>query len=240
MAGRPTIGLTSYWTTAAMAHWTTDAVLAGQGYVEGIRLAGGRAVLLPPDPLWATDPDDGLDILDGLMVIGGDDVAPELYGAERHPATGARHERRDAAEMGLVARALQRDMPTLGICRGMQLINVTRGGTLDQHLPDSIDVRPHRADDRTLGRHDVVTVPGTLAASIVGERLSVSSHHHQGVARLGSGLVASAHAPDGVIEAIEDPALRFCLGVLWHPDADPAASGAPVFGALVDAAAGIS
>ena len=122
----------------------------------------------------------------------------------------------------------------------MQLINVVRGGTLDQHLADTIDLTPHRADDRTFGRHEVITVPGTAAAAILGERARVSSHHHQGVATLGHDLIVSARAPDGVIEAIEDPGLPFCLGVLWHPDADPTAGGAPVFAALVGAARELS
>ena len=237
---RPTIGLTSYWTHAAMSHWATDSVLVAQGYVEGIRLAGGRAVVLPADPLWATDPDDVLDLLDGLLVVGGNDIAPEIYGGERHPDTGARHERRDSVELGLAGRALERRMPVLGICRGMQLLNVVRGGTLDQHLADSVDVTPHRLDDATHGVHEVITVPGTRTAEVVGERITVHSHHHQGVATLGHGLIVSAHAQDGVIEAVEDPGLPFCIGALWHPDVDPGGDGAPLFKALVETAAAVS
>ncbi len=240
MSDRPSIGLTSYWANAAMAHWSTDAVLVSQGYVEGVRLAGGRPLVLPTDPLWESQPEDVLDLLDGLLVVGGDDIDPALYGAERHPATGPANERRDRVEVGLLTAALARGLPTLGICRGMQLLNVVRGGTLDQHLADSIDITPHRAGDRTFGEHDVLTVPGTSVAAMLGERATVRSHHHQGVAALGRGLIVSAQAPDGVIEAIEDPALRFCVGVLWHPDADPAGGGAPVFGALVQAAAELS
>lgn len=234
---RPTIGLTSYWIRASMPHWTTDAVLVSQGYVEGVRLAGGRALVLPADPLWATDPDDVLDVLDGLLVVGGNDVAPELYGAERHPLTGVRHEQRDSVEFGLVARALARRMPVLGICRGMQVLNVVRGGTLDQHLADSVDVTPHRLDDDTFGVHEVITVPGTTTARVVGERITVHSHHHQGVQTVGEGLIVSAHAHDGVIEAIEDPRLPFCIGALWHPDVEPGDGGAPLFRALVETAA---
>jgi putative glutamine amidotransferase len=237
---RPTIGLTSYWTHAAMSHWSTDSVLVAQGYVEGVRLAGGRALVLPADPLWATDPDDVLDLLDGMLVVGGNDVAPELYGHERHPATGARHEQRDSVELGLVGRALARHIPVLGICRGMQLLNVVRGGTLDQHLADTIDIGPHRLDDATYGVHEVITVPGTRTAEVVGERITVHSHHHQGVSTLGDGLVVSAHAVDGVIEGIEDTHLPFCIGVLWHPDVDPGGDGAPLFAALVAAASAVS
>jgi len=237
MSDRPTIGLTSYWSHAAMAHWALDAVLVGQGYVDGVRLAGGRPLVLPADPHWATDPDDVLELLDGLVVVGGNDVAPELYEAERHPATGPRHDLRDSVEVALLRRALARRMPVLGICRGMQLLNVARGGTLDQHLADSIDVTPHRADDATFGVHHVVTAPGSVVARALGERLSVHSHHHQGVHQVGDGLVVTAHAEDGVIEAIEDPDMPFCVGVLWHPDADPDGHGAGMFAALVEAAA---
>jgi putative glutamine amidotransferase len=240
MPRRPSIGITSYWAHAAMSHWATDAVLVSQGYVEGVRLAGGRPLVLPADPLWATQPDDVLDLLDGLVVIGGDDIAAERFGAEHHPASGPPHQRRDESEIGLLTRALERDLPVLGICRGMQLLNVVRGGTLDQHLPDSIEITPHRADDRTMGTHDVVTVPGTLAARVAGARQTVRSHHHQGVARVGEGLIVSATAADGIVEAIEDPALRFCLGVLWHPDADPRGTGAAAFAALVAAATALS
>lgn len=233
---RPTIGITSYWTHAAMDHWACDAVLVSQGYVEGVRLAGGRPVVLPADTTWVDDPDDVLDLVDGLLLVGGNDVDPAHYGQEPHPAIGRISERRDTVELALVRRALARDLPLLGICRGIQVINVARGGTLIQHLADTIDVRPHRLSDAEFGLHDVVTVPGTVTASLIGPRATVHSHHHQGIDRVGSGLLVSARAEDGVIEAIEDPALRFCVGVLWHPDARCDGHGAPVFNGLVSSA----
>jgi putative glutamine amidotransferase len=233
---RPTIGITSYWTHTRMSHWATDAVVVGQGYVEGVRLAGGRPLVIPADPHYADEPSDVLDLLDGLLAVGGDDVAPELYGAERHAATGLRHERRDAVELALVSGALESDLPLLAICRGIQLLNVARGGDLVQHLPDSIDVRPHREADDTYGLHDIVTTPGSRLRTIIGERIRVHSHHHQGIGRPGEGLVPAAHAEDGIIEALEDPALGFCVGVLWHPDAEPTGHGAPLFHALVSSA----
>jgi len=118
----------------------------------------------------------------------------------------------------------------------MQVLNVVRGGTLDQHLADSVDVTPHRLDDDTFGVHEVITVPGTTMARVVGERITVHSHHHQGVQTVGEGLIVSAHAHDGVIEAIEDPQLPFCIGALWHPDVEPGDGGAPLFRALVETA----
>lgn len=220
-----------------MAHWSLDAVVVGQGYVEGIRLAGGRPIVLPADPHWAEDPDDVLDLLDGLMMVGGDDVAPETYGAARHPATGLRNERRDATELGLARGAIDRDLPMLAICRGFQVVNVATGGTLEQHLPDRLDVTPHRLSDSEYGLHEVATEPETRLREIVGERLRVHSHHHQAVDRVGDGLIVSARADDGVIEGLEHPGRRFCVAVLWHPDAEPEGHGAPLFKALVSSAA---
>jgi putative glutamine amidotransferase len=230
---RPTIGITSYWRHAVMDAWALDAAFIAQGYVEGVRLAGGRALVLPPDPVWEQDPGDVLDLLDGLVVAGGEDVAPELYGHDRHPRTGLRQDRRDAAELGVLRGAIDRGLPVLGICRGIQLLNVARGGTLVQHLEDVIDHFPHRPDDSTWGRHEIVTVPGTRIASIVGERPVVRSHHHQGIGDVGEGLIVSAHAHDGTIEGLEMPDGQFCVGVLWHPEADVPGSGQPLFEALV-------
>jgi gamma-glutamyl-gamma-aminobutyrate hydrolase PuuD len=230
---RPTIGITSYWRHTVMDAWALDAAFIAQGYVEGIRLGGGRAIVLPPDPLWADDPGDVLDMLDGLVVAGGEDIDPELYGHDRHPRTGPRHDRRDGAELGVLRGALERDLPVLGICRGIQLLNVARGGTLVQHLEDVVDQAPHRLDDASWGQHEVDTVAGTRTRAIVGERAMVRSHHHQGIGRVGEGLVESAYAPDGIVEALEDDSLRFCVGVLWHPEADVPGPGQGLFDALV-------
>jgi putative glutamine amidotransferase len=231
---RPTIGITSYWAEVQLGKWQGRATVTFHGYVEGTRLAGGRPVVIPADPHLADDPDDVLHLLDGIVFVGGDDVAPELYGAERHPSTGPRNERRDAVELSLMRRALERDLPVLAICRGFQVLNVARGGTLHQHLADRIDQRPHREDDSTYGVHDVVTVEGSRLRAIVGERASVHSHHHQAADHVGEGLEVTATAvPDGVIEGLEDPTRRFCVGVLWHPDADAHGDGAGLFRALV-------
>lgn len=230
---RPTIGITSYWTHARMAHWATDAVVVAQGYVDGVRLAGGRPLVIPADPFLIDDPGDVVDLLDGLVLVGGDDVAPEIYGADRHHSTGLRHELRDEVELAMLRHALANDVPVLGICRGIQLMNVAHGGTLHQHIDEHVTMRPHREDDATYGLHEVETLPGTRLRDIMGERVRVHSHHHQGIDRLGDGLIVAARADDGLIEGIEDPARRFCLGVLWHPDAEPAGHGAPLFRALV-------
>ncbi|MFN8215239.1 MAG: gamma-glutamyl-gamma-aminobutyrate hydrolase family protein [Solirubrobacterales bacterium] len=237
-AERPTIGVSCYWRQAHFGAWTLDAALVGQGYIEGVRLAGGRTLVLPPDPEWIDDPADAIDRVDGLLLAGGDDIDPSLWGvAERHPALGPASPRRDSVEPALLRCAIEQGKPVLGICRGMQLINVVLGGTLTQHMEDTIDQRPHRADDSTYGRHRLLTVPGTRVAAMCDAADVVYSHHHMAVDELAPGLIVSARAEDGVIEGIEladDGA--FCVGVLWHPDAAHDSTGATVFAALVEAA----
>jgi putative glutamine amidotransferase len=230
---RPTVGITSYWAPVQLGKWSGLATVTFHGYIEGTRGAGARPLVIPADPYLAEDPDDVLDLLDAIVFVGGDDVAPEEYGAERHPRTGPRNQRRDAVELSMMRRALERDLPVLAICRGFQVLNVTRGGTLIQHLGDRLDQRPHRQDDSTYGVHRITTDERSRLRAIVGEQATVHSHHHQGVDRLGEGLVATAHADDGVIEGIEDPGRRFAVGVLWHPDADAEGDGARLFEALV-------
>jgi putative glutamine amidotransferase len=182
------------------------------------------ALLLAPDPVLVDDPDEALDLVDGLMLAGGADIDPATYGAESHPATIGSVPERDAFEVALVRRALERDLPLLGICRGMQVMNVACGGTLHQHLPELFDHEDHR---RVLGSfdgadHDVRLAPGSLAARAVGEQRHVAkSHHHQGVDRLGDGLVVTGWADmDELPEALEAGRSRFALGVQWHPEAD--------------------
>src|SRR5262249_59671760 len=162
-----------------------------------------------------------VDALEGVVFSGGGDLDPATYGADAHPKTRGVHEARDRAEMALLAAALERDMPVLAICRGSQVLNVIRGGDLVQHLPEVVGHEQHRHTPGAFADHDVVIDEGTQLAGLLGEEgaLPVKSHHHQGFGRLGEGLRASAHAEDGAVEAIEDPAHRFALGVLWHPEA---------------------
>ena len=214
-----------------------DTMLLDRQYVEAVQRAGGVAVMLPPDAAVTEDPDRVLDLLDGLILAGGRDVDPAIYGAERHRLTDEPRTERDAFEIALARRAMERDIPVLGICRGMQVMNVARGGTLVQDLPEHVGHDHHR---RTLGTfegndHPVRLGEESLAAAAAGEvRHATLSHHHQGVDRLGDGLSVSGWSDDDdVPEAIEDPALRFALGVQWHPEADP---GSKVIEALVEAA----
>jgi putative glutamine amidotransferase len=186
----------------------------------------------------AEDPDQVLAMLDGLILAGGADIDPASYGHQVHPETVGTVPERDAFEIALTRAAIDRDLPLLGICRGMQLINVACGGTLMQHLPERFGHNEHR---RVVGsfdgaEHDVLLGEGSLAATAAGELLHMTkSHHHQGVERLGDGLAVSGVSTlDQLPEAIELPDARFVLGVQWHPEADLASS---VVGALVDAAA---
>ncbi len=187
---RPVIGICSALEQARWSVWDEEALLTPRSYVDAVQRAGGIALLLPPDEITARDPDEVLDLLDGLILAGGADVDPAAYGAERHPMTGATHPERDAFEVALARRALERDIPLLGICRGMQLLNVARGGTLVQHLPDTHGHEEHRRTPGTFdgSDHDVRLAPGSLAARAAGEeRHGTKSHHHQGIDRLGEG-----------------------------------------------------
>jgi putative glutamine amidotransferase len=218
--------------------WDLEAMLLPRTYAAAVQDAGGFPVLLVPDPHLVTDPSEALDLIDGLLLAGGADIDPNAYGQPAHHATNGTVPERDAFEIALVRAAIEQDLPVLGICRGMQLINVARGGTLVQHLPEHVGHQEHR---RSVGsfddaEHQVEVSEGTLAMRVVGEiRHDAKSHHHQGVDRLGVGLRVSATSVlDGLPEAIELPDRRFVLGVQWHPEAD---GESPVLGALVAAAA---
>ena len=239
---RPRIGICAYRTHARWTHWELEATVIPQGYVEGVRLAGGVPILLPPTPDGAEDPGEVLDGIHGLILTGGPDIDPALYGAELEEGTDEPtpdRRIRDAFELALLGCATERGLPVLGICRGLQLINVQRGGTLVQDLGRAeLDLAPHRPQLGTFGRHAVTTEPGTATADVLGEAVDpIHSHHHQGIAELGEGLIVSGRAHDGSIEAIEAPDGPFCMAVLWHPEEAAESTGAPLFRALVKAAA---
>ncbi len=234
---RPVIGICAAPERASWGVWEQQAVLLASSYVEAVQRAGGLVLMLPPDERLSGDPDEVLELVDGLMLAGGADIDPAAYEQDAHPETADMVRERDAFEIALARAAIERDLPVLGICRGMQLINVARGGTLEQHLPDRLGHQEHR---RVLGsfegaEHDVILAEGSLAARAAGEAAhSTKSHHHQGVERLGEGFIVSGvSALDDLPEAIELGEKRFVLGVQWHPEADPSST---VIASFVDAA----
>lgn len=214
--GRPIIGITSYAQPAKWGAWDLPAALVPLFYVESVERAGGRPLLVPPSDIAV---EETLDVLDGIIFSGGIDIDPERYGAERHPATDPAQAHRDSGEFQLLEAALARDLPTLAICRGFQLLNVLRGGDLIQHLPEAVGHDGHRETLGVFSQHPVDVKEGTRLEAILGPRHgAVRSSHHQGVGRVGEGLIESAYAEDGSLEAIEDPSKRFAVGVLWHPE----------------------
>ncbi len=231
---RPVIGICAMIESAAWTVWADVEVNVSQRtYSRGIDEAGGLPLLLPPSDAGTAEPGELLDRLDGLLLSGGADIDPAVYGADPDSQTKGVRAERDRFEIALARAALERDLPVLGVCRGMQLLNVACGGTLDQHVADT-DVHLH-----TPGRfsdHEVRLVPGSLAARAMGaERAAVRSHHHQGIDRLANDLAASGWSePGGGIEAIEMPDRRWVLGILWHTEED---AGSPVLAALTAAAA---
>jgi putative glutamine amidotransferase len=228
---RPVIGISAAIEHARWGAWETMVLLSPRNYSLAVQREGAIAVMLSPDDAVADDPDQLLEVLDGLILAGGSDVDPATYGAEPHPETTGTNEERDRFETALARAALERDMPVLGICRGMQMLNVACGGTLVQHLDE---LGKHRHTPGHFSDHTVELDAGSLAARAAGsEHLGVKSHHHQGVDRVGDGISVTGHSDDGTIEAIEIPDRQFALGVLWHPEEDVQSR---VIGSLVEEA----
>ena len=235
MPVRPTIGICTSIERAAWGPWEAVCDLVPRSYVLAVQAAGGLALLLPPDDEVAERPDQLLDLLEGLVLAGGADVDPASYGARPHPETRGSQPERDRFELALAHRALERDIPVLGICRGMQMLNVACGGTLAQHLPDELGSERHRHTPGAFSDHEVRLDGDSLAARAVGGgSTAVKSHHHQGVGELGEGLVVTGRSlEDDLVEAVELPDKPYALGVLWHPEEDERSR---VIASLVEAA----
>ncbi|WP_067568361.1 gamma-glutamyl-gamma-aminobutyrate hydrolase family protein [Nocardia acidivorans] len=212
---RPLIGLPTYAERTRFGHWEVDSAVLSRTYIDMVVRAGGIPVLLPPI---GTPRPELLERLDGLALTGGADIDPARYAAEADPATRGLRPDRDESEFGLFELARAADMPVLAICRGLQLVNVALGGTLVQHLPDVLGHTDHARTPGVFGVTTVRTVPGSRVAAIAGPEVRVHCHHHQAIEVLAPGLTATAHAPDGTIEAAESTGGPFLVGVQWHPE----------------------
>lgn len=231
---RPLIAISSYVEQARWSLWDAEAALVPQMFVEAVQKAGGVAMLLPPDESFVGgDAEAVLGAVDGLLLTGGPDVDASLYGADAADEHEGSRIERDHSELALINAAIAIDLPLLAVCRGMQLLNVARGGTLVQDLPAYHRPNPGSFED---SEHDVRLAEGSLAAGVAGELVhSAMQHHHQGVWRIGDGLTITGWAVDDDFpEAIEMVDRSFVLGVQWHPEADPTS---PVIGAFVSACA---
>ena len=220
---RPLIGVCAAIERASFGVWSDEpATVLPLSYSRAIHGAGGMMAMLPPDRRSSEDPRDLLDRIDALVLGGGADMDAESQGVEAHPETIGTNPDRDRFEIALALGALDRGMPLLGVCRGMQVLNVACGGTLDQHIPDRLGHEIHRPVPGAWAEHEVRIEPGSLAAEAAGtERLTVKSHHHQGIDRIADQLTATAWATDDEsVEAIESGDGGFALGVLWHPEED--------------------
>jgi len=233
----PLIGVSTYVARAAWGAWERPAAVLPETYYELVASAGGRPLLLPPLKTATAGPGFGaaevIAALDGLILTGGGDVDPAAYGETAEPEVGGVDPVRDGSEQALLAAALAVDMPVLAICRGLQILNTERGGTLHQHLPDVVGHDEHRHAPSVFGEVKVTTTPDTTTAAIFGAGTTVLCSHHQSIKRLGAGLTPTAFADDGVIEAVELAGTPFVVGVQWHPEEG---GDQRPFAALVEAA----
>jgi putative glutamine amidotransferase len=231
----PRIGLTTYREQAAFGVWSETADLLPTTYADAIVAAGGAPMLLPPAAV-AGDveaaADAVLDGLHGLVLTGGADVDPARYDAKRDDHTGPERADRDGWEIALVAAAMRRDLPLLGVCRGMQVLAVALGGTLVQHLPDAVGNDSHNPTVGVHGRHEVRLADGSRIADWLGAQTEVATYHHQSVDRLPNAVVANGWAEDGTVEAFEVCDTTWTIGVQWHPEVY---DGLPLFSAFVKA-----
>lgn len=235
---RPIIGLTSYLEQAQTGVWDVPASFLPKIYFEAVTDAGGIAVLLPPQPVDSEIASALIQGLDGVILTGGKDVDAARYGQESHPTADVPRKDRDAFEDALLRAAIEQNVPFLGICRGAQVLNVTLGGTIIQHLPDVIGSKRYSAGGGVFLVNDVAIEPDTKLAALLGGDASVAvkSYHHQAIDKLADGLIVSGRSDDGVIQAVELPSVDFGVAVQWHPEED-AKQDARLFEGIVSAAA---
>ena len=220
VVGAPVIGISSYVEQASSGVWDTRAVFLPWVYAAPVIAAGGAVVVLPPQPPTPDAVAAVLGTLDGLYLAGGYDVDPALYGASAHTETDEPRPDRDAWEIALFNGACALELPVLGVCRGAQIANVARGGTLIQHVPDTLGHQGYQGGDAVYRRVSVSVDADSALATLHPPVRDVPVYHHQAIDSLGAGLVVTARSVDGIVEAVEDPSLTFCVAVQWHPERD--------------------
>lgn len=232
----PVIGITSYLEQARTGVWDVPASFLPQVYLNGVTDAGGIAVVLPPQPVQPGVAEAIVASIDGLILSGGADIDPARYGQEPHARTGAPRTDRDAFEAALLEAAIAAELPFLGICRGAQVLNVERGGTLIQHLPDEVGDDRYQLGAGRFNRIEVEVEPGSRIGEVLGEDLRVGAHlyHHQAIGEVGAGLTVTSRTADGVIESLELDDVPFGIAVQWHPEENT--EDRRLFAGLVDAA----
>jgi putative glutamine amidotransferase len=234
---KPVVGITTYLQRAQTGVWDTRAAFLPETYFAAIEAAGGIPVLLPPQPLDGGVAEQVMGRLDGLIISGGLDVEPSRYGADAHPASDPPSRIRDDWDDALLTAAIAQEVPFLAICRGIQVLNVNRGGTLHQHLPDVIGDARYSGENGVFATNTVEVEDGSQLAAIIGDGAhEVKSYHHQGIDAVGDGLTVTAHSGGGVVQAVELDGVPFGVGVQWHPEQD-AEEDARLFESLVQAAA---
>jgi len=231
---RPLIGVTTYLQRAQTGVWDTTASFLPKKYLDGVTDAGGIAVLLPPQPTTPVEAAAVLSRLDGLIIAGGVDVDPARYGEAPHPETDAPQMLRDDWDFALLSAAIEASVPFLAVCRGAQVLNVLRGGTLHQHLPDVVGSSRYQLGNAEFARVPIDIAPGSVTGTLVGATFDGAVYHHQAIDEVGDGLVVTARSDDGVVEAVELPGVPFGVGVQWHPEED--AEDRRLFAGLVEAA----
>lgn len=216
---KPVIGLTSYRQRGQTGVWDTEMAMLPAFYLEGVTRAGGIAVILPPQQVNSEDARNLLAGLDGLVVTGGRDVEAARYGHQSHEKAEKPDRLRDLLEDELITAAIQMKLPFLGICRGAQMLNVNRGGTLIQHLPDVVGDNRYLLGDGNFAHMPMSVREGSQLASIVGDRVeNAALYHHQAIDEPGEGLQVVAYSPDGIVQAVEVENHPFGLAVQWHPE----------------------
>jgi len=234
---KPVIGITTYLQRAQTGVWDTRAAFLPETYFAAVETAGGIPVLLPPQPLDGGVAEQVMTRLDGLIIAGGLDVEPARYGADAHPASDPPSRIRDDWDDALLSAAIAQEVPFLAICRGIQVLNVNRGGTLHQHLPEVIGDDRYSGENGVFKTNQVEVEDGSRLAGIIGDGPhAVKSYHHQAIDAVGEGLTVTAHSGGGVVQAVELEGVPFGVGVQWHPEQD-AEEDARLFAGLVEAAA---